>query len=220
MLWTMSDQPPRYDEPEDVLAHLGPVPLLIQRESVDSGLFRYKQSRKRDTDGHAIYTPCTTANMLYDHIANVGRELTDLAAEDGMSWAISQNRRATEIYYGDHIAFRTKRAKANRGGLTTSVSTSRQLAMKSKPTMDMPGQAVMAFPGWCQPMPPEGRTWLTVAFDLDDVEENVTSVKIGFETTTAFLWKVPIPEGEPDIIASLSAPLADRMNELRALRSA
>ena len=69
-------------------------------------------------------------------------------------------------------------------------------------------------------VPDEERIWLTVGYDLDDAEESLESVTIGIELRKSFLWKIPLPVPDTDVIATLSPSLADKIAGMRAHRSA
>lgn len=215
-------KPPRDDDPTEVMAHLGPALPLIAYEAVQTGFFRYAKSREIDPEGFADYTDSCRAGMLNDRISRVTQELIDVASasDPRLGWQLSDNRRATEILCDPYIAIRIKRSKRNRGHLTTSYFTKRQQRIKSRRTGAMFRQMVLNFgPDWFVG-PSANRLWLTVPFDLDDVEESVSRVSIGVELRKSFLWKEPLLEGEPEILARLTAPLADRLVELREIRSA
>jgi hypothetical protein len=222
---TMAKKPqlPRDDDQVGTMDYIGPALPAILREAADTGLYRYCRSRMLDPDSHALYSDCSKANVLYDHITFVARELVDLvaAADRRVRWQFSDNKRATEIICEPGHAFRIKRVKANRGGLSTGVRTDRLLDIKSRhrPVL-LPGQLVLSFGSDPVPTRMEDRTWLTLGFDLDDVEESFSGVFLGVEMPTRFLWRIPLPEAEPEILARLSAPLADRIVELREARSA
>jgi hypothetical protein len=219
----MGTRPPRDDDQMGTMDYLGPALPALLREAADTGLYRYKVSRSLDPEGYADASDCSRANLLYDRIAKPTRELIDLAAlgDHRLRWQFSDNKRATEVMCDPFHALRIKRVKRNRGGLTTGVETDRLRSIKSRhrPLLSL-GQMVIPFVGWPGPSRVEHRVWITLAFDLDDVEEAFSSVFLGVETRTRFLWRMPLPEAPPDVIASLSAPLADRIMELKAKRSA
>lgn len=215
--------PPRDDDQIGTMDFIGPALPALLREAADTGLFRYRRSRLLDPEGHADHSDCTKANILYDRIASPVRELVGLAsmADPRLRWQFSDNKRATEVMCDPFYAFRIKRTKKNRGGLTTGVATDRALDIKSrkKPIVAL-GQMVLSFLNWQPPARVQDRLWITLGFDLDVVEESFSAVFLGIELPRRFLWKIPLPEAPPDVIASLSAPLADRIMELKELRSA
>ena len=195
------------------------VPALL-REGLAEGFHRFKRSRDLDPDGFADYSLCSKANMLYDRIALASRELVDVAKADipELGWKAGRNKRATDIMLDPYFVFRIKREKQNRGGLTTSVDTWRQLQMKS---LSVPPMLQMSLDfGVPIRLPNENRIWITIPFDLDELEESISHVSMGIELRTKFLWKVPLPEAEADIIASLPNAVADRISEMRSRRSA
>lgn len=197
---------------------IGPVLPVLLREAVDSGFHNYRKSRALDPNAQPDYGECSKANMLYDRIGAVLRDIVDASGSCNLRWQFSGNRRATEVMHDPHFAFRIKRAKANRGGRTSSYNTLRQRTIKSRSPQLVVGQQVLPFPDWT--VPDEYRLWLTVSFDLDQLEESLAYVKIGVELRKQFLWKIPLPEPEPDVVASLPSQIADRVKELRQLRSA
>ncbi|QOV88547.1 hypothetical protein [Humisphaera borealis] len=216
--WAM-EIPFHKDQQAEIMAALGSVVPVLLREAVDEGFHAYKVSRALDPVGHAEYGACSRANMLYDRIASTGRELVRLAADEmpELTSSIHPNKRSTEILLDPYFAFRIKRTKENRKGLTTSVSTKRQNRIKAE--FIPAAQMSIDFPGYASP-PSEDRLWLTVGFDLDELEEHLTKVAIGVETKKRFLWKQSLLEAEAEIIASFPTILADRINEMRTRRSA
>lgn len=198
---------------------LGPVMPVVLRESVDSGFFMFRRSRQLDPEAYVHYTDCTLANMLIDRITHVTRDLIDTVddADRRLWWKISANRRATETYIDPYMAVRIKRSKQNRSGRTTSVNTARQIEIKS-PFCG----AQMSLPYWglSVVMDDADRLWLTTTFDLDELSEELTEVMIGVERKTGFLWQESLPEADEQVLASLPLPVADRVRELRAIRSA
>ena len=198
---------------------LGPLPIIL-RESIDHGFFNYAKSRKIDAAGHADYSECSRANVLYDRITAAARELVDAAGIRGLRWEISDNKRATEIKLDPHIAIRIKRIKPNRGDLTASVNTRRQRFIKSFSRMVPIGQMALPFKGAIRLMGYAHPLWITAAFDLDEVEESVSRIYIGIERRTKFIWKIPVAEPAPAVIATLHSPLADRIMDMRKRRSA
>jgi hypothetical protein len=204
---------------EEIIEAVGPVIPAILRESVTEGFYRFKTSRALDPVGFAEYSLCAKMNMLYDRIALASRELLTLASSDmpGLWWQVGRNKRATEIFFDPYFAFRIKRTKGNRNDLSTSVDTGRQLTIKAEFVPPV-SQSLFDFMG--ENFPPENRIWITIPYDLDELEENVTQVSIGIELRTKFLWKQPLPEAPADILASFPTAVADRVNDMRASRSA
>jgi hypothetical protein len=203
-----------------VMAALGPIVPAILREGVAEGFHRFKASRALDPIGFADYSLCAKSNMLYDRIARATRELVDLAQAEipDLQWTMGRNKRATDFTFDPYFAFRIKRIKANRKGLTTSVDTWRQLSIKSGVVLPV-SQNMLDF-GQTWSFPIENRVWITIPYDLDDLEEKVEQAGIGVETRTKFIWKRPLPEAEADIIASFPAAVADRVYDMRTKRSA
>lgn len=78
----------------------------------------------------------------------------------------------------------------------------------------------MALPFPAQPIPPSQRLWLTASYETDDFEESLAKILIGVERPGRYLWQVPVPEAEPDVIATLSPRLADMVTDQRRRRSA
>lgn len=216
----MSHLPPRDDDQAAVLSAIGPAVPILFREAVEHGFFNYAKSRALDPAGHAEHSECSRANVLYDRIAAVARGLVDASGSAAFRWKIGDNKRATEIELDPHFAFRIKREKENRDGRTTSVDTSRQRRIKSRPPLMVIGQMVLPFLNKLLPMTYAGRLWLTVSYDLDEFEESVSKIAIGVERRKGFLWKFPIPEAEPAVIATLHPSLAAQVMNLRQLRSA
>ena len=211
----------RKDDQVSVLNAVNKVVLVLLREGVDDGFHAFTASRKIDAKIFPQYSDCTRMNMLYDRIAASTRQLVDAAAPDipDIWWKITENKRATDVLLGERFAFRIKRTKRNRGGCTTSVATRRQRAIKSAVT-PVPSQMVLPFSVMLNTVPDEERIWLTVGYDLDDAEESLESVTIGIELRKSFLWKIPLPVPDTDVIATLSPSLADKIAGMRAHRSA
>ncbi len=211
---------PRPDDQDAVLASIPPVVLPAFRESVDHGFFLHARSRSLDPVGFAEYSESTKANMLFDRIIRVAKDLFSIVDSPSIRLRRTRNKRSTEFLLDPVMAARIKRLKKGRA-TSANYPTPRQMAIRSLPVLP-PGQMVIPFP--LQPaeveIDDENRLWLTVVFDLDEIEENVVKVSIGVETETRFLWLHPMSEPELDIVGSISAPLADRMQELRAERSA
>ncbi len=210
----------RKDDQAAVLRHVGRELLVLFREALDEGFFQYTRCRDRDPDAFLQYSDCTRANILNDHMTAAAREMIDAMAINSpeLIWKISANRRATEIFYGDEFVFRIKRTKRNRRGCTANVATWRQKAIKSE--VGYVTQAVLPYSGNHLVLPDFARIWLTIGFDLDELEESLERVMMGVEVRRRFLWKVPLPVPEQQIIASLSPALADKILELRVKRSA
>lgn len=210
----------RDDDGRAILDAIGfPIPILL-REAVDHGFQKYAHSRGLDPNGHAEYSDCSRANMLYDRIAAVARELVGAFGDERLTWKISSNKRATEIYLAPDFAFRIKRIKRNRHDLTTGVATSRQQKIKSTPRLIPVGQMLLPLPGAVQQMVYEHPLWVTVAFDLDEFEESVSRIYLGVERQKRFLWRERLPEAPADVIATLSPPLASKIMDLRSRRVA
>jgi len=211
----------RKDDQDAVIHEIGPVVPAMLREAVDEGFYNYDVSRRKDPDAYPEYTDCTRGNMLYDRIAASARQLVDAATADipDLSWKITHNKRATDVLLDTRFAFRIKRTKLNRSGLSTSVSTRRQRAIKSNVMLPI-GQMVMRFPDDQATVSDEERIWLTVGFDLDEPEESLKRVAIGIELRKKFLWKIPLPVPDAGVIASISPILADKIVDMRGRRSA
>ncbi len=169
-------------------------------------------SRRKDQNVYTEYSDCTRANMLSDRITASARQLIDTVTADipDLSWKITLNRRATDILLDTRFAFRIKRTKRNRRGRTTSVSTKRQRMIKSDVMLPV-GQMVLPLPNTPIAVPDEERIWLTVGFDLDELEESLERVSLGIELCDKFLWKIPLPVPEAEVIATLSTHLADKI---------
>ena len=211
----------RKDDQAVVMREIGPLLPAMLREAVDEGFHNYVASRRKDPDAYPEYSDCTRANMLYDRVAASARQLINAMAADvpDLSWKISHNKRATDIFLDTRFAFRIKRTKLNRHGLTTSVSTNRQRAIKSEVMLPV-GQMVLPFPDNPTAVADEERIWLTVGFDLDDLEEFLERVSLGIELRKKFLWKIPLPVPDANVIATLSPVLADKIVDMRLRRSA
>lgn len=210
----------RDDDQESILAAAGPVLPVLLREAIDHGFFLYGRSRALDPDAHADYSLAARANILYDRIAAVVRGLVDVSGLPDLSWVIGRNGRATEVRLHPYLNIRVKREKSNRGGRTASVGTHRQLSIKAPKTILTAGQMVLPFCGEQCCASPGERIWLTATFDLDDFEETISCASIGVEHARRFLWKQPLVAPAPDVIATLNAPLAERIGVQRHLRSA
>ena len=210
----------RTDDPEAMMGAVGELVPPILRESIDHGFFLHSASRRRDPEGFADYTDSSRSNMLYDRIAATARGLIIAAGVDGLSWQISANKRATEILLDPFLAFRIKRAKRNRRGMTAAYPTPRQGRIDSPPPYLGYGQAVINFNGWAQGLDDEDRAWTTVAFDLDDTEESVTRIDIGIKLRRCWLWKLALPAADTDAVARIAPAAAEHIQELRKLRSA
>ncbi len=207
------------DEDAAIMEAIGAVVPSLLRESVDEGFHRYKISRSLDPSGFPDYGPITKSNMLYDRIASAARDLISAIspALPTLRYTIHSNTKSTEITLDPYLAFRIKRTRANRRGMPSSYGTDRQKHINA-PTWSI-GQLRMPFPE----MPAiemEDRLWVTVGFDLDDVEEQVTKSVIGVTTRRRWLWRYPLMPADGQIIASLPTLLADRINEMRIARSA
>ena len=211
---------PREDDPQAVMKTVGPVLPAILEESVQTGFYNFSRSRANDPMGFAELTDCSKANILYDRMAAVARDLIDTLGDDNTAWRMSENRRSTEIYSGPFFAFRIKRSKANRQGRSTGVRTVRQRSIKPSHGGYFPSQMVLEYNEVPAIVPDQDRFWLTVAYDLDDVEENIARVRIGRELLERWDWGVPLVQSELDVIASISSPLADRISDLRERRLA
>ena len=211
----------RKDDQIAVIREIGPLVLALVREALDEGFHNYVVSRRRDPDAYTEYSDCIRANMIYDRMATAARQLIDVATTDvpDLSWKITHNKRATDILLDTQFAFRIKRTKRNRRGRTASVSTRRQRAIKSS-VMLPPGQMVLAFHDAQRAVPDTERIWVTVCFDLDDLEESLEKVSLGIELRSKFLWKVPLPVPDADRIVILSPDLADKIVGMRVRRSA
>jgi len=202
------------------MGHVGRLLPIIFREAVDDGFHRYGVSRQLDPEGFVDYGKCGRGNMLYDRIAASARYLID-SAKDSISdlrYAITPNERSTEFMAGPYLVFRLKRIKKNRKNLTTGVMTARQAAIRS-PICQSVGQMSFPFPNDPDFLPRENRVWLTVAWDLDELEESVSRVVIGVETRKRWMWLQPLLVTESDVVASLPAPVADRIHEVRQRRA-
>lgn len=210
----------RTDDPQAMMEAVGDLVPALARESIDHGFYTHTVSRRLDPVGFARYTDTTRANMLYDHIADAARGLIMSAGSDGLSWQISGNKRATEIMLDPFFAFRIKRAKRKRGGMTATYPTPRQGRIDSPPPYLGHGQAVIDFKGWGQGLDDEDRVWTTIAFDLDDTEEAVARVAIGIKLCRRWLWKVALPPADADVVARVAPSAAEYIHELRRLRSA
>ena len=70
---------------------------------------------------------------------------------------------------------------------------------------------VLPLPNTPIAVPDEERIWLTVGFDLDELEESLERVSLGIELCDKFLWKIPLPVPEAEVIATLSTHLADKI---------
>ncbi|HZL34274.1 MAG TPA: hypothetical protein VFC78_03125 [Tepidisphaeraceae bacterium] len=200
-----------------IMQALGPIIPSVLREAVEEGWHRFKKSRSLDPNGFAEYGLTSRANMLYDRIAAAARDLVGVAAVDipGLSCGINKNKKSTEVTFEPYFAFRMKRTKRNRKGLTTSVNTWRQCRIKSEYwTIRQP----MLFPQI--PISMEDRLWMTIGFDLDDLEEQIDKVEIGVEARRKFIWKQPLIQADAEVIASFPAIVADRIAEMRVRRSA
>ena len=211
----------RKDDQVAVMHSVGPLAPAMLREAVDEGFYNYVVSRRKDPDAYPEYTDCTRGNMLYDRIAASARHLTDAMTDNipDLSWKITHNKRATDVLLGARFAFRIKRTKLNRRGCTTSVSTRRQRAIKSAIILPV-GQMVLPFPDNPIIVPDKERVWLTIGFDLDDLEESLERVSVGVELRNRFLWKIPLPAPDVAAIATLSPLLADKIVDMRMRRSA
>lgn len=211
----------RKDDQQTVLREIGPLVPAMLREAVDEGFHNYVVSRRKDPDAYPEYTDCAKANMLYDRIAASGRQLIDdmTPGIPDLSWKITQNRRATDFLLDARFAFRIKRTKLNRRGRTTSVATRRQRTIMSSVLLPV-GQMVLPFPANQAAVPDEERIWLTVGFDLDELEESLERVSLGIELRENFLWKIPLPSPDVEVIATLSPLLADKIVDMRGRRSA
>jgi hypothetical protein len=150
-----------------------------------------------------------TARYLIDGATEVVPELR---------YSITNNERSTEFMLGPFVVFRVKRIKKNRKNLTTYVHTKRQLCIHSS-ICQVVGQYSLPFPNHIDYLPMENRVWVTVAYDLDELEEQVSRVVMGVETRKRWLWLRPLFAGEPEIIASLPVPVADRIQEVRRRRT-
>lgn len=161
--------------------------------------------------------------MVYDHVANVLRELVTAAGMDNLSFRLTANLRSTEVQFDPFVMVRVKRTKSNRGGRSTSYPTGRQGRIKGaerRGTRDVPGQVFFIAGGRPIVVAEDQKLWLTVGFDLDEVEEAVSEVTIGVELEKGWVWKAALPEADLGIIGSTSSQLADRIRELREIRSA
>jgi hypothetical protein len=205
---------------EAVMEAVGPIVPMLLREAIEEGFYRYKTSRSLDPLGFPDYGPISKANMLYDRIAAASRELIDTLSADlpAIQYTIHSNTKSTEILFDPYFAFRVKRTKSNRHGMPTSYPTWRQRRINS-PTWEI-RQLRIPFPGGAPIIETEDRLWLTAGFDLDDVEERIEKTVIGVTTRRHWLWRYPLDLADAEIVASFPSLLADRMNEMRAARSA
>lgn len=212
----------RKDDQKRIMREIGPMIPALLREAVDEGFHNFAVSRQRDIEAYPEYTECSRANMLYDRITAAARVLVDALADDrpDLYWRVTPNKRSTEILLDARFAFRFKRSKENRGNLTANVCTLRQQHEIKSDVMLPWGQLVLPFRNTQPEVPDRERIWLTVAFDLDDLEEAVTNVGIGVELRKSFLWKVPLVAPDAEIITSFPPSLADRIGEMRNRRSA
>jgi hypothetical protein len=207
------------DEETAILASVGQTVPALLREAVDEGFHRYKVSRALDPFGFPDYGPISKANMLYDRIASAARDLISTIAPDlpQLRYSIHSNTKSTEITLDPYFAFRIKRTKANRRNMPSSYGTDRQKHINA-PFWTI-GQLRIPF----QNLPlieMEDRLWLTVGFDLDDIEEQIERTVIGVTTRRRWMWRQPLMLADADIIASFPPLLADRINEMRVSRSA
>lgn len=217
----MNDRVPfRKDDQDAVLSHVGDVLPVVFREAVDDGFYRHALSRQRDPEGYVEYGKCCRANMLYDRIVASARYLCDGAREvmPALRYDVTDNQRSTEFMSGPFLVFRLKRIKRNRKNLTTSVKTGRQGIIRS-PYCQSVGQQSLPFPDDVDYLPRENRVWLTIGYDLDELEEAVSRVVLGVETRKRWMWLRPLSAGEPEVLASLPAPVADRIQEARRRRA-
>jgi len=193
---------------------------MLIREAVDEGIHRNRLSKRLDPDAWVDYNEGTRPAMRYDRIVRVARELVDLAVESDprLSWQLSSNRRSTEILLDPFVAVRVKLGKANRGGRTANYPTERQLFIRDPRNWACVGQTVLPFRTDQPQIETTNRIWLTARYDLDELEENVTEVEIGVEHQTGWVWRVPLPEAELDVIARVSPQVADLISDLRNRR--
>ncbi len=206
---------------EAVMREIGHLMPSILCESILDGFHKFRQSRSEDSDAYPEYSDCTRANMLYDRIAASARRLIDLITPENpdLHWKITKNKRATDMLLDTRFAFRVKRSKRNRRNLTTGVRTGRQRAIKPN-TMVAIGQMMFRFPSNQIEVDDRERTWITVAFDLDDVEESIERIVIGIELQRKFLWQTPLVAADANVLASLPGPVAQEISQMRARRSA
>lgn len=217
----MNDYNYRIDDQGEVLRAVGPLMPSIIGEAILDGFYKYSVSRAKDPDAYPQYSDCTRANQLYDRIAASARELVDSASPQNpdLHWKITPNKRATDFLLDTRFAFRVKRSKRNRGNLTTGVRTARNRRIKPPQAMLTIGQMVMPFPSNYVVVADEERTWITVAFDLDDAEETISKIAIGIELKRKFLWKVPLESPPLEVLAKFPQPISDLIQEMRRKRA-
>ena len=211
----------RRDDENEVMHEVGDLMPSILTEAVYDGFHKFRVSRNKDQDAFPEYTESTRGGMLYDRIAASARTLIDLVQPENpdLQWRITPNKRATDMLLDTRFAFRVKRAKRNRRDRTTGVRTKRNKIIKPD-TMVCIGQLILPFPSNQVVVDDADRTWITVSFDLDDVEENIEYVRIGIELNKRFLWQKPLYETTEGVLASLPPQVADMIREMRGRRLA
>lgn len=209
----------RRDDENEVMREVGDLMPSILTESVYDGFHKFKVSRSKDKDAFPEYTESSRGGMLYDRIAASARSLIDRVQPENpdMQWRITPNKRATDMLLDTRFAFRVKRAKRNRRDLTTGVRTKRNKIIKPDALVCI-GQMVLPFPSNQVVVDDSERTWITVSFDLDDVEENIEYVRIGVELKNRFIWQRPLHETTDDVLASLPPKVADMIKEMKGRR--
>lgn len=209
------------DDQGAVIREIGPMMPSIIVEAIHDGFYKYSVSRAKDVDAYPEYSDCTRANQLYDRIAASARTLIDAATPQNpdLHWKITKNKRATDILLDTRFAFRVKRSKRNRGNLTTGVRTGRNRRIKPATLLTI-GQMHLPFPANQVAVEDEDRLWITVAFDLDDVEEAIAKVAIGIELHRKFLWREPLEPPEVKVLATLPKPVSAMILKMRQRRLA
>ena len=202
------------------MSHVGNLLPILLREAIDDGFHRHAQSRRLDPDGFVDYGKGCRGGMLYSRIASSARYLIESAKSTipHLRYEITSNEVSTEIMLGPFLIFRLKRIKKNRKNLTTGVLTARQAIIRS-PICQSVGQMPLPFPDNVDYLPMVNRVWVTAAWDLDELEEGISRAVIGVETRKRWMWLQPLSAVEPEVIARLPAPVADRIHEVRQRRA-
>ena len=215
----MTNLPPRDDDQEAILAHLGPLFPLVARESVDIGLFLHLQSQRSDPDAYADMMPGRRTAVLNDRVSATLRGMMDDLLEElpGFSWQIAENQSATEVMAPGHLMVRPKLIGPGRTG-SSNYPTRRQKAIRTshrrRGAARLPrGQQRFVWSGgWLREEYGEDRLWLTLGFELDTLGQAVDRVVLGVERQSGFLWMETLPQLDAEVLQRLSAPAADYLH--------